>query len=318
MQGLNNLDLNLLKVFDAIHRARSVSLAAEHLNMSQPAVSNALNRLRQTLGDQIFVRTRNGMEPTELAQLIAGPVQLGLQRIQTSIAHGSAFDPAESLRSFTILATDLGEETYIGPLMKVLEKEAPNITVNVFEAPLEEYENLLEFGHADFAIGRLDISERFIREHIASCRYSVLLCARHAEMLGIRDGDTIPYDLYIAQRHVNVLTRATPAHRHPVDAALTQRDARRRIALTLPHASVLSEILPGTTLVATAPDAAIPPNREKAGLVHARLPFETETLKILLFWHKRQQLDKGHCWMREQILARPAAFWNVRDAQDAG
>ncbi|TMV09360.1 LysR family transcriptional regulator [Arenibacterium halophilum] len=313
MHGLNTLDLNLLKIFDAVHQERSVSVAADRLNMTQPAVSNALNRLRQTLGDQLFVRTRNGMEPTLLAQMIAGPVQQGLKGIETSILQGLSFVPADSTRAFTILATDVGEETYIAALMKVLEVEAPHIELNVFEAPLDEYESLLEFGYADFAIGRLEISDRFRREHMASCRYSVLLCAAHAERLGVTEGSIIPFDVYLALRHVNVLTRATPAHRHPVDVALQQNGCRRRIALTLPHASVLSEILLGTTLIATVPDPAVAPIRARAGLVRARLPFEPETLEVLLIWHRRQQMDKGHSWMREKILSLSMVSWNVKD-----
>lgn len=313
MHGLNNLDLNLLKVFDAIQQERSVSIAADRLNMAQPAVSNALNRLRQTLGDQLFVRTRNGMEPTPLAQMISNPVQQGLKGIETSIMQGLSFVPAESTRAFTILATDVGEETYIAALMKVLETEAPNIEISVFEAPLDEYETLLEYGYADFAIGRLEISERFSREHMASCRYSALICSKHAQKIGVTEGSTIPLDVYLAHRHINVLTRATPAHRHPVDVTLKQMERPRKIALTLPHASVLSEILLGTSLIATVPDPAVAPIRARADLVRARLPFETETLQVLLIWHRRQEMDKGHTWIREQILKLPMAAWNVKD-----
>ncbi|SDX28915.1 LysR family transcriptional regulator [Celeribacter indicus] len=318
MNGLNNLDLNLLKLFDAIYRERSVSAAADRLNMTQPAASNALNRLRQALGDQLFVRTRSGMEPTLLAQSIAGPVQQGLKEIGASILEGMSFCPEESERSFTMLATDVGEETYIAALMKILETSAPNIDIRVLEAPLEDYENLLEFGYADFAIGRLEISDRFMREHIASCCYSVLLCAQYAEEIGVAEDSVIPYELYLSLRHVNVLTRATPANRHPVDMALRQMNGQRRVVLTLPHASVLSGILPGTTLVATVPGPAIEPLRARANLVQARLPFETEMLHVLLVWHRRQQLDKGHSWMRDQFRAMPMTSWDLSDMRATG
>lgn len=318
MKGLNNLDLNLLKLFDAIYRERSVSVAANRLNMTQPAASNALNRLRQSLGDELFVRTRNGMEPTLLAQSIAGPVQQGLKGIGASILQGMSFCPEESERSFTVLSTDVGEETYIATLMKTLEKSAPHLSIKVLEAPLEEYDNLLEFGYADFAIGRLEISDRFMREHIASCGYSVLLCAEFAEEIGVAEGDVIPYELYLTLRHVQVLPRSTSVNRHPVDVALGQDEGARKVVLTLPHASVLSEILPGTTLVATVPDPAIAPIRARANLVQARLPFETEVLHVLLVWHRRQQLDKGHSWMRNQFRSMAMAHWNLLEMSKAG
>ncbi|MGR3376386.1 LysR family transcriptional regulator [Salipiger abyssi] len=313
MTSWNNLDLNLLKIFDAIYQEQSVSAAADRLGMTQPTVSNALSRLRQALGDQLFVRTRQGMEPTLLAQSIAGSVQQGLKEISTSIRQGMPFDPLETERTFTMLCTDVGEETYVAAMMKVLETSAPYIDIKVLEAPLDECESLLEYGYADFAIGRLEISDRHMREHIASCGYSVLLCADYAEAIGVAEGEVIPFDLYLAQRHVNVLPRATPLNQHPVDLALRDCDGQRRIVLTLPHTSVLSEILPGTTLLATVPEPAVAPIRAKARLVRARLPFETAPLDILLIWHRRQQLDKGHSWMRSQIRSLPMSSWNMKD-----
>lgn len=312
VHNLNQLDLNLLKIFDAVHQERNVSIAADHLNMTQPAVSNALNRLRQALGDQLFVRTRNGMEPTLVASSIAGPVRQGLKGIEASILQGLSFHPETSDRTFTLLATDVGEETYISALMKVLEKKAPNISITVFETALDECENLLEFGHADFAVGRLEISDRFRREHIASCGYSALLCAAHARSNGLSDGDLISYQDYLSARHVNVLPRATPANRHPVDLALRLNNDRRMVALTLPHTSVLSEVLPRTSLIATVPDPAVAPILARSEIVRVRLPFDTEILKILLVWDKRRDLDRGHSWMREQLLNLPCYGWDIR------
>lgn len=309
MNNLKNLDLNLLKVFDAIYCEKSVSAAAERLNMTQPTATNALNRLRQALDDPLFVRTRIGMEPTPLAQSIADSVQQGLKEIAFSIRQGTSFDPADSERTFTVLCADVGEETYIAALMKVLEKSAPNISINVLEAPLSECEHLLEYGYADFAIGLLE-SDRHMRERIASCGFSVVLCADHAEKIGVAEGEVIPLDLYSAQHHVNVLPRATPMNRHPVDLALRRYNCQRRVVLALPHASVLPGILPGTSLIATIPDPAADSVRARSRLVRARLPFQTEPLHILLAWHRRQQLDKGHSWMRAQIRSLPMTSWN--------
>lgn len=313
MTSLSALDLNLLRVFDAILRERSVSLAAERLNMTQPATSNALNRLRMSLNDQLFVRTRNGMEPTLFAQSIAGPVQRGLAAISASILQGMSFDPATSRRSFNILTTDVGEETYIAALMKLLSRKAPNIDVKVMEAPLEEYEDLLECGDADFAIGKVDISERFMREHIGSCKYMAILCSKFADSLGVAEGSVIPYDLYMSLPHVHVLPRVAGVKPHPIDVALGADAHRRRIALTLPHTSVLAEIIPDSQLLGTVPSPAVAPLRRKAELVTAELPFRTEVLRLHMIWHRRQELDRGHAWMRSEIRALPMSPWNIME-----
>jgi len=315
LKNLNNLDLNLLKIFNAIFREKSVSLAAERLNLTQPAVSNALNRLRRTLDDQLFVRIHNSMEPTLLAQSIAGPIQQGLMGISSSIMQSMIFDPAISERTFTILTTDVGEKTYIAALMGILEQHAPNIAIKVLEAPLEEYQHLLEFGYADFAIGRVELSDRFVQEHISSCIYTVVLCSKYAKKIGITEGCVIPYDLYLSLRHVHVLPRSTDANRHPVELALGADADLRRVVLTLPHTSVLSEIIPNSTLVGTVPSPVIEALCVRADLVQAQLPFPTEILHILMIWHRRQKLDKGHMWLREQIRALPIPLLNMMEPQ---
>lgn len=310
MIPLENIDLNLLKLFDILYTERNVSVAAEKLNITQPAASKALNRLRKTLDDQLFLRTSYGMEPTQVAHAIAESVRRGLHEIETSIQLIRPFNASASDRLFTILCSDVGEETYIAELMKLLEKSAPNICVEVQEAPLNECENLLENGSADIAIGRLGFSDYFMKEQIASSKFSILLCAEYAEKIGVHDGGEIPFELYMTQRHVSVLPRATPLNSHPIDKALRSIGRERDVVLTLPHASVLSEILPGTSMIATIPDPAVKPVCARSHVVQAQLPFNTETLDILMIWHRRQQQDKGHSWMREQIRALPMTSWN--------
>lgn len=298
MRDINLLDLNLLRVFETVMRERSVSLAAERLHITQSAVSNALNRLRAALDDPLFVRTRNGMEPTPLAISFATPVQDGLATIRAGVTQSLSFDPAVARRRFTIITTDVGEETYIAALLQILAREAPFIDLRVIEAPSEEYEKLLDNGEADFAIGRVEIAESFRQEQIGSCIYVAVICAEHAARLGLRQGDVIPYETFIGLPHVQVVPRGAGLNTNPVERAL--EGASRRVALTLPHTSVLSELIPGTMLVAAVPQPAAPPLcRERLLWLH--LPFETEISRQRMIWHKRQDADKGHVWMREKI-----------------
>ncbi len=298
MRDINLLDLNLLRVFETVMRERSVSLAADRLNITQSAVSNALNRLRAALDDPLFVRTRNGMEPTPLATSFATPVQDGLATIRAGVTQTLSFDPTVARRRFTIITTDVGEETYIAALLQILVREAPFIDLRVLEAPSEEYEKLLDSGEADFAVGRVEIAESFRREQIGTCLYVAVICAEHAARLGLRQGDVIPYEIFIGLPHVQVVPRGAGFKTNPVERALA--GASRRVALTLPHTSVLSELIPGTMLVAAVPQPAAPPLC-RGDLLWLKLPFEHDISIQHMIWHKRQDADKGHGWMREKI-----------------
>ena len=146
------MDLNLLKVFEALFETRSVSLAADRLSLTQPAVSNALGRLRASFDDQLFVRTREGMEPTPLAMALSGPLLEGLASIRAGMALNIGFDPASSHRRFTLITTDVGEMSFVVEILRVLRREAPGIDLKVLEVGQQDYERLLDNGDADFAL----------------------------------------------------------------------------------------------------------------------------------------------------------------------
>ncbi len=295
----NTIDLNLLKVFEALMHLRSVSLAAARLNVTQPAVSNALNRLRGYFGDDLFVRTRDGMEPTPLALALADPVLQGLSSIRAGVAQSLTFDPASSDRRFTLITTDVGEATFVVELLRILRHQAPRIDLRVLEVAQHDYERLLDNGEADFALGLFKIADTFHRELIDTCRYVALMCREHGTRLGLTDGATIPHETYLDAAHVHVMPRR--AIGHPVELALGAEARRRRVALELPHTAVLSALLPQTELVATIPEPAVPSLMAGGRLMWAVLPFETEPTRLFMGWHKRHDNDRGHAWMRQII-----------------
>jgi DNA-binding transcriptional LysR family regulator len=126
---LTDLDLNLLLVFDRLVQDGRVSRVAESLGLSQPAVSNALRRLRDLLDDELFLRTPAGMAPTPYAQQLAGPVAQALQTLQGALNVRASFDPARSGRCFTLAMTDVGEIYFLPVLMDALAREAPGVTL---------------------------------------------------------------------------------------------------------------------------------------------------------------------------------------------
>jgi DNA-binding transcriptional LysR family regulator len=306
MRNINTLDLNLLRVFEALMREQSVSLAAQRLNLTQPAVSNALNRLRAVFEDKLFVRTRHGMEPTPAALALYDPIQHGLTSIRTALSESLSFDPAASDRHFTIITTDVGELTYGAQLLRQLSREAPKIDLRIMEASSEEYEKLLDSGQADFAVGRFEISRSFRCELIGTCIYVAVMCPKFAKKLGISEGRVFPFEKYLKAAHVEVVPRG--ATENPISPALGDHASLRRVALTIPHTSVLSAMIPGTELVATVPQPAVPSLCRKGALTWATLPFETEITRVSMGWHKRQDGDKGHVWMRDKLRSLRLEF----------
>jgi DNA-binding transcriptional LysR family regulator len=303
MRNLNMVDLNLLRVFEAMMREGSVSQAAQRLNLTQPAVSNALARMRVAFDDPLFVRTRSGMEPTAVARTLYEPIEHGLTAIRTALSENFRFDPSTSRRRFTIITTDVGEITYISQLLRILAQEAPNVDVRVMEAASEEYERLLDSGQADVALGRFRIRDSFRFERIGSCIYVAVLCAGYASRLGIAPGATFPYEAFLHSAHVDVIPRG--ATENPIAPALGADAVRRRIALTIPHTAVLSALIPGTELVATLPQPAVSTLCRSGSLSWAMLPFVTEVTEISIGWHKRHDGDKGHSWLRQKIRSIP-------------
>ena len=301
MSNLNKLDLNLLKVFDAVVRQRSVSQAAEQLCMTQPAVSNALNRLRHVFDDALFVRSRSGMEPTPLARSLAQPIKDALVLVSDAMAQSIVFDPATSKRTFTIITIDIGQQTYIPALLHMFRERAPNLNLRVVEAPRDKYEELLIRGEADFGIGRVETSPALRRERIAWSRFVALLCVENARRLGLASQRTMPREIYMKSPHVHVVPTGTPLH--PVEVALGSDLLKRRVALTIPHTSVLGEVLPGTELVASVPRQAAEVLARHGTLTWNELPYETERMSVDLIWHRRQDADRGHIWVREQLRA---------------
>src|SRR5580692_6001917 len=127
---LQEIDLNLLVVFNELLHQRRVSAVAETLGISQPAISNALNRLRKILEDELFLRTSKGMIPTPFAETLAEPIGYALGTIHNTLNSRSTFDPATSTRAFTVAMTDIGEIYFLPGLMKQLSKVASGVTVS--------------------------------------------------------------------------------------------------------------------------------------------------------------------------------------------
>jgi DNA-binding transcriptional LysR family regulator len=300
MYNRNTFDLNLLRIFDALVREGTVTAAADRLGLSQPAVSNALNRMRLLLGDPLFVRTRHGMEPTSFALRLCSPVQDGLAQIQSGLSQVMTFDPATSDRTFTVLMNDVGAACFLPAVTKGLLRVAPHVNLNVREFDHADYEDALDSGTADLAIGRVMLSETFRSKFLLKSSYVAVLRPDHPALTrkrGVRAFLTL--DSYMAADQVAVSPRGATSN--PVERAILKMHLNCRIVLNVPHATSLYNIIPGTDLIATVPDRCVEFLCRDKRLTWAELPIRIEPNMVYQWWHKRHDHDAGHCWLRDFI-----------------
>ena len=298
MVNLRTFDLNLLRVFEAVSHDRSVSLAAEKLGLSQPAVSNALNRLRSQFGDPLFVRTPRGMEPTPKAEQLAAAVHQGLTTIRAGLSAGIDFDAATSERRFTLLMTEVGEVLFLPVVLSTLQRLAPKIDIRVMEFGLEGYEELLEAGRVDLAIGRIKLADTFCSELIHSAPFVVMLSRTNRYLRIDAEGRPfIGFEDFL--RAPQVLVEPRGASGDPVKEALGPRAAERRIALSIPHVMALTTIMGDTDLIATVPQDCASNLAADGRLCAVPLPFESEGNYVYQWWHRRNTADPGHRWLRQ-------------------
>src|SRR5947209_9094475 len=153
--NVQDIDLNLLRVFDAVLQERSVTAAAGRLELTQPAVSNALARLRALLGDALFVRTPGGMEATPFARGVAEPVRQALALLDSALAHGPGFEPASATRAFRFYMSDLGQIEFLPPLIERVQRAAPGVRLEAVALEVEDIAAALAAGSLDLAVGFL-------------------------------------------------------------------------------------------------------------------------------------------------------------------
>ncbi len=205
--SLRNIDLNLLLVFDVLYRMRSTTRAADALNLTQPAVSNALKRLRLLFGDVLFVKTPTGMEPTPRADGIAALVEEGFASIRLAVQAGQAFDPVTATRTFRLYVSDIGQSVFIPPLAARLRKAAPGVRLSTHYVPLETAQQMMKLSQLDLAIGNFaGLHADFIQQKLFNETYAVLVRKKHP-----RIGAKLSPEQFFAAQHV-VYTPTAGSH----------------------------------------------------------------------------------------------------------
>ncbi|WP_321967838.1 LysR family transcriptional regulator [Burkholderia cepacia] len=290
------IDLNLLVVFNELLRSRRVSAVADTLGMSQPAVSNALNRLRKLLGDDLFLRTSKGMVPTPLAERLAEPIGYALGAIHSSLNEKSTFEPAESRRNFTIAMTDIGEIYFLPGLMEKLAHDAPDVTVSTVWNTSVNLREEMESGHVDLAIGFVpDLKTGFFQRRLFKQRYVCLFRRGHplAE-------DGMSLKAFRAAQHIAVVAEGT-GH-GMVDEVIQRAGVVRDVRLRVPHFVAVGHILQNTDMIAVVPEAYANRTLEPFGLESSSCPIRIPDIVINVLWHAKNHREPGNQWFRQMVF----------------
>lgn len=324
---LSRFDLNLLLVFDAVMRERSVLRASRTLNLTQSAVSHALGRLRQALDDDLFLRDQAGMRPTKRAEALAVPVAEALTLLRAGLAP-SRFDPAEARGIFTLAASDYVAVAILPHFLAALRSQAPGITLRIFPLGRLDLALQMDNGRVDLAISWFEtLPPRFRRREIVSDRETIvarrdhpltegpltlarLLATPHiaVDLTGLDEaGDTG----FIDERGVKRRTRiARLASEHAVP--ILSEDPPP--TLTVPSYLMVPDLVMASGLIATLPRRLAEAACHKHDLALLDPPFDYPPIRLDLIWHEMTDGSAAHSWLRDALVAATAEAVRVNEA----
>ncbi|WP_339936464.1 LysR family transcriptional regulator [Undibacterium luofuense] len=289
-------DLNLLVVFQAVYQERQISLAARRLGLSQPAISNALARLRRTLNDPLFVRTAAGMQPTPRAELFADSVGPALQQITAALNQQGGFDPSGGMRRFTLAMSDVGEVYFMPVLAARLPALAPGVQISTVRANTVDLKTEMESGRIDLALGAFDqLSDAWFQKRIFRQSYVCMMRSEHP----LADAELTPAAFRNA-RHLIVNAREEPYLR--INQALEKAGVSIAAQLQVPHYVAVPYIVAQSDLLVTVPQKLAERAAAPFGLCYRKPPVQLPDLSSYLFWHRRYQSDPGNQWLRQLIV----------------
>lgn len=288
---LGKLDLNLFVVFEVMYRQRSVTKAALELNQTQPAISNALGRLRKAFDDPLFQRSPEGMQPTPVAEGVIGDVREALELLGRSVHTTAYFDPLQSDKTFHLGMNDLAEFLLLPALKLRLKEVAPNMKLTSYYVERKTAAEDLRAGVLDLLIDAPVINPReLLFQPLQSLLYVVAMRPDHPLA-----GPAISQAAYLQAEHLHVSSRRRG--RGQVDLALHTMGHTRNVSMRVQSYLVASRITEKTDLLWTVPKVLA----DSLPLMTAPLPFAMEDLNWQLYWHKQQDDDPANAWLRNLL-----------------
>jgi DNA-binding transcriptional LysR family regulator len=301
--NLRSIDLNLLLALEALVEERHVTRAARRIGLSQPAMSNALARLRRTFGDPLLVRTADGMAPTPAAEMLATAVKAALDPLREALEERPRFDPRSSQRTFNLLMNDYVEIFLLAPLVSELRSSGIGLRVH-------RWRNLFEPPPAVALAGNFDLAAGFFPDALGldAALHTTLLWEEKNVCIARRDHPKIRGRLTLAQYseagHVAVFYKAQGPGL--IDTLLSEKGYERRSTVVVPHFASVPFMVAGSDLIATVPERLARRFATWLGLLVLDVPFEMPPFRMSMLWHARFQADAAQVWLR-QLVATTAA-----------
>ncbi|MES2362780.1 MAG: LysR family transcriptional regulator [Pseudomonadota bacterium] len=292
---IKDIDLNLLRLFDAVYRTRNVSRAAELMDLTQPAASQGLTRLRLLIKDPLFVRAGGGVQPTPKADRLADAVRSALATLEQALNESAQFEPLQSRKVFRIHMSDIGEGRFLPALMMALRRLAPGLRIETTPLASGDIAQALDSGRIDFAFGFLPTVKDTQRVQMIKDRYIVLLREGHPFIKRRRSGQALLDDLHQLE-FVAVRTHSDTLR------ILELMQLEDRLRLTTEHFMVLPSIVKGTDLAVVMPRNIAQIFAADGGYAIIEPPFPLRDFTVSLHWSKRFEADPGNRWLRQTIV----------------
>ena len=304
------LDLNLLRVFDAVMTEQNLTRAAGHLAMTQPAVSNALKRLRDALGDELLIRTAFGVKPTPRAEALWPAVRRALSELEAAVTPDT-FDVSHAQATFRMAMADATAALWLPALMRSIESDAPGLDIRMVPLTTREPRPMLMRGDIDLAVGffpgvaaQLSGSQSgtgspIRHERLYTGRYVCVMRQDHPLA-----SQELTLDSYCAARHL-LVSFSGRAH-GLIDEALAHMNRERHIALTVNQFFTAGKIVADTDLITVLPHHLIAATGMTEALISRELPFPLPSVHIDMLWHERDGRSPTHKWLRSHLMTMTA------------
>jgi len=291
------MDLNLMRVFRAIYEEGSLTVVADKLGLTQPAISYSLGRLRELLGDPLFVRSRHRMEPTPAAMRLFEPISNGLDLMHNAVQSHLVFDAANSRRTFRLSMSDLGEMAFLPPLCEHLARHAPQVRIEIDPVSMGETVDALRQGVLDLAIGHM-ANLNPMTQHVVlfSEAYVGMVRAGHP----LARLSTVTREDFLSMPHILVSSNSN-AH-HLFEDLLLVQGVHRDVALQVPHFTVVPDILERSDMVCAIPHRIARQFNRHGGFHIFPLPISIPSSDVAVHWHRRYEHDASNTWLRELII----------------
>ncbi|WP_432382101.1 LysR family transcriptional regulator [Duganella sp. P38] len=295
---ISKVDLNLFIVLEAIYAEGSITRASQKMNLTQPAISHALKRLRELFDDPLFERQGHVMTPTPLTRSIIEPVRRALRGFEVTLTGAARFDAASSARNFAVAVRDVLEASVLPPLMAGIAREAQSATLSTLQVSRKELESELAAGTLDAAIDvLLPLPNEVRRQQLAGDQTVVLVRRGHPL---IKRGK-LTLETYLQLEHIQTSSR----RRGPglEDVELSRQGLQRRIRLRCQHYFAACRVVSQTDLALTMPDRLARIVNQQFNNQILPLPLPMPSLDVYLYWHANVDNDPANIWLRKQIAA---------------